>query len=69
MFIDIHVHPTFYDPINGDEAVEEMRHNALDIHKTALRRWNTFSTRCAALDLTGSACCLRITPRSWAGRW
>ena len=33
MFIDIHVHPAFYDPINGDEAVEEMRHSALDIHK------------------------------------
>ena len=31
MFIDIHVHPAFYDPINGDEAVEEMRHSALDL--------------------------------------
>lgn len=44
MFIDIHVHPAFYDPINGDEAVEEMRHSALDIHKTARRPWNTFQS-------------------------
>lgn len=69
MFIDIHVHPAFYDPINGDEAVEEMRHSALDIHKTARRPWNTFSIRCAAPDLTGSACYRRITPRSLAGPW
>ncbi|ANU46287.1 hypothetical protein ADH76_22105 [Enterocloster clostridioformis] len=52
MFIDIHVHPTFYDPINGDEAVEEMRHNALDIHKngTAPLEHIFNQMRCAGLD-------------------
>lgn len=32
MFIDIHVHPAFYEPINEDVTVENMRHDALDIH-------------------------------------
>ncbi len=32
MFIDVHVHPAFYEPINSDPAREEMRHEALDIH-------------------------------------
>lgn len=32
MFIDIHVHPAFYEPINGDAQAEQMRHDALDIH-------------------------------------
>ena len=26
MFIDVHINPAFYEPINGDEAREEMRH-------------------------------------------
>lgn len=52
MFIDIHVHPAFYDPINGDEAVEEMRHSALDIHKngTAPLEHIFNQMRCAGLD-------------------
>lgn len=33
MFIDIHVHPAFYEPINADENREELRHQELDIHK------------------------------------
>lgn len=32
MFIDIHVHPTFYDPINEDAKMEDLRHDAMDIH-------------------------------------
>jgi len=33
MFIDVHVHPAFYEPINGDSERERMRHDALDIHR------------------------------------
>ncbi|MBE7003650.1 MAG: amidohydrolase, partial [Ruminococcaceae bacterium] len=29
MFIDVHVHPAFFEPINGDGAREQMRHDAL----------------------------------------
>lgn len=32
MFIDIHVHPAFYEPINQQTDVEKIRHNELDIH-------------------------------------
>ena len=32
MFIDMHVHPAFYEPINQDSELEELRHNTLDIH-------------------------------------
>lgn len=36
MFIDMHVHPAFYDPVNADTEAgirkEELRHDALDIH-------------------------------------
>ena len=32
MFIDIHVHPAFYEPINQQTDVEEIRHDELDIH-------------------------------------
>ena len=36
MFIDMHVHPAFYEPINADteEGVrkEQLRHDVLDIH-------------------------------------
>ena len=35
MFIDMHVHPAFYEPINQDSELEELRHNTLDIIK-----WN-----------------------------
>lgn len=52
MFIDIHVHPAFFEPINTDPAKEEMRHNVLNIHKTAQLHWSIFLTRCTAPDWT-----------------
>lgn len=36
MFIDVHVHPEFYEAINGDERREEMRHEVLDIHNNGI---------------------------------
>lgn len=52
MFIDIHVHPAFYEPINGNPATEEMRHETLDIHKngTAPLEHIFNQMRCAGLD-------------------
>ena len=52
MFIDIHVHPAFYEPINRDPAREKMRHKALDIHKngTAPLEHIFSQMRCAGLD-------------------
>lgn len=38
MFIDVHVHPAFYEPINSDPAREEMRHEVLDIHLNGTAR-------------------------------
>ena len=52
MFIDIHVHPAFYEPINADERREELRHTELDIHKngTAALEHIFNQMRCAGLD-------------------
>ncbi len=52
MFIDIHVHPAFYEPINMDPEVEELRHNTLDIHKngTAPLEHIFNQMSCAGLD-------------------
>ena len=52
MFIDIHVHPAFYEPINEDPAREDLRHEALDIHKngTAPLEHIFNQMRCAGLD-------------------
>lgn len=52
MFIDIHVHPAFYDPINADSEMEELRHETLDIHKngTALLEHIFNQMNCAGLD-------------------
>ena len=52
MFIDIHVHPAFFEPINTDPAKEEMRHNVLNIHKngTAPLEHIFNQMRCAGLD-------------------
>lgn len=52
MFIDIHVHPAFYDPINSDPEREELRHRELDIHKngTAPLAHIFNQMRCAGLD-------------------
>jgi predicted TIM-barrel fold metal-dependent hydrolase len=32
MFIDIHVHPDFYEPLNDDPAKEALRHDQMNIH-------------------------------------
>lgn len=52
MFIDIHVHPAFYEPICGDLAREELRHNQLDIHKNGIAPLEHIfnQMRCAGLD-------------------
>jgi len=52
MFIDIHVHPAFYEPINTDPEMEELRHNTLDIHKngTASLEHIFNQMHCAGLD-------------------
>ena len=52
MFIDIHVHPAFYEPINEDEHQEQLRHDILNIHKngTAPLEHIFNQMRCAGLD-------------------
>jgi predicted TIM-barrel fold metal-dependent hydrolase len=52
MFIDMHVHPAFYEPINGDAKREQMRHDALDIHNngTASIEHIFYQMQCAGLD-------------------
>lgn len=52
LFIDIHVHPTFYAPINEDEKLEELRHDAMDIHLngTAPLEHIFNQMKCAGLD-------------------
>ena len=52
MFIDIHVLPTFYEPINGDPHKEELRHEALDIHLNGIAKLEHIKNqmRCAGLD-------------------
>lgn len=52
MFIDIHVNPAFYEPINQDLQKEEMRHNVLNIHRngTAPLEHIFNQMRCAGLD-------------------
>ena len=52
MFIDIHVFPAFYEPINESEEMEELRHETLDIHKngTAPLEHIFNQMRCAGLD-------------------
>lgn len=52
MFIDIRVHPAFYEPINADPELEQLRHDTLDIHKngTAPLEHIFNQMRCAGLD-------------------
>ncbi|BCJ98906.1 amidohydrolase family protein [Anaerocolumna chitinilytica] len=52
MFIDMHVHPAFFEPINEDAGVEEMRHEVLNIHKngTAPLAHIFNQMKCASLD-------------------
>lgn len=38
MFIDVHAHPAFYEPINDDPRREEMRHEVLDIHLNGIAK-------------------------------
>lgn len=52
MFIDMHVHPTFYEAVNESAAVEEFRHDGLDIrlNGTAPLQHIFNQMRCAGLD-------------------
>ncbi|MBZ4668464.1 MAG: amidohydrolase 2 [Defluviitaleaceae bacterium] len=52
MFIDMHVHPAFFEPINKDFETETMRHDALNIHKngTAPLQHIFNQMKCAGLD-------------------
>jgi len=52
MFIDMHVHPAFFEPINNDPETENMRHSALNIHKngTAPLQHIFNQMKCAGLD-------------------
>lgn len=48
----MHVHPAFYEPINKDSQLEELRHNTLAIHKngTASLTHIFNQMKCANLD-------------------
>ncbi len=52
MFIDVHVNPAFYEPINGDAEREQMRHDVLNIHKNGTAQIEHIfnQMRCAGLD-------------------
>jgi hypothetical protein len=52
MFIDVNVHPDFYEIINKDKAKEELRHNIIDIHHNGLASLNHIHNQmaCANLD-------------------
>ena len=52
VFIDMHVHPAFFEPINGDKEKERFRHTVLNIHKngTAPLEHIFNQMRCAGLD-------------------
>lgn len=52
MFIDMHVHPTFFEPINMDKVIEIKRHNALDIHMNGIAPLEHILNQmsCAKLD-------------------
>lgn len=52
MFIDIHVHPAFFEPINEESSKTEYRHDVLDIHKNGLAPLEHIFNQmaCAGLD-------------------
>jgi uncharacterized protein len=52
MFIDMHVHPAFFEPINEDEKKLEYRHDALGIYKNGLAPLEHIFNQmnCAGLD-------------------
>lgn len=53
MFIDIHVHPAFFEPINKDAEQTEFRHAALDIHRNGTPPLEHIFNQmhCAGLDM------------------
>lgn len=65
MFIDMHVHPAFYEPINGDCQKEQQRHDALDIHLngTAPLEHIFNQMSCAGLDR------LCLLPQDYRGEY
>lgn len=52
MFIDIHVHPAFFEPINQEKGKTEYRHNMLGIYKNGLAPLEHVYNQmaCAGLD-------------------
>lgn len=52
MFIDMHVHPDFYQPISEDEKTLELRHDSMNIHLngTASLEHIYNQMNCAGLD-------------------
>jgi len=52
LFIDMHVHPAFFEPINEDGSLEKMRHETLGIHLNGIAKLeHVFNQmRCAGLD-------------------
>lgn len=50
--IDMRVNPAFYEPINSDENLENLRHEVFDIHKNGIAplRHIYNQMRCAELD-------------------
>jgi uncharacterized protein len=52
MFIDIHVHPAFFEPINEDDEKLQYRHNSLGIYKNDIAPLEHIfnQMKCAGLD-------------------
>lgn len=52
MVIDIHVHPAFFEPINENEKLEELRHEEFNIHKNGTAPLKHFFNKmnCAGID-------------------
>lgn len=52
LFIDMHVHPAFFQPINQDESKLEFRHDVLGIYKNGLAPLEHIfnQMKCAGLD-------------------
>ena len=53
MTIDIHVHPAFFEPINEDEDLEQVRHDELNLHKNGTAPLKQFvnKMKCAGIDM------------------
>jgi len=64
MFIDMHVHPAFYEPINTDPEMERLRHHTLNIHKNGITPLEHIFNQmdCAGLD------CLCLLPEDYHTR-